>query len=105
MSCVTYYEEDDHRSIEATAPTGDSNIDLILQDEDETDLNVDSFREEYGNVDNHLRIETDSSRTQKSPFRQAIAAVDLLWTDNKMKYLSFINITVRLYAILLSHIH
>jgi hypothetical protein len=90
MSCVTYYNEDitDSNIDESTIEeTDDDNVeDLILEDE-----------EEYGPVDNHLRVETNNTRSQtKSPFRQAIAAVDLLIHDNKMKYLSFINITVSL---------
>jgi hypothetical protein len=92
MNCVTYYHEDSnriHRTRNTIVPTEDVD-DLIL--EDESDLDSETFRDEE--VDNHLRIETDSLSSQKTPFRQAIAAIDLLIHDNKMKYLSFINITV-----------
>lgn len=98
MNYVTYYEEENPTNDADTTNLGETdeetNIeDLILRDEDETDTNEETYRDEQGHIGNSLYIE-NSSRAQKSPFRQAVAAVDLLIHDSKMKYLSFINITV-----------
>ena len=99
MNCVTYYYEEENSSNNAdTTNLGETNEesnleDLIFRDEDDADTNEDTHRNEHDHIDNSLYIE-NSPRTQKSPFRQAVAAVDLLVHDSKMKYLSFINITV-----------
>ena len=96
MNCVTYHDEETPRSAierSATVPTDDNIEDLILQDGDEIDTNGENFESE-GTPSNHLQLETDGPSARKSPFRQAVAAVDLLIHDNKMKYLWFINITV-----------
>lgn len=99
MNCVTYYYEEENSSNDAdTTNLGETNEesnieDLVLRDEDDADTNEDTHRNEHDHIDNSLYIE-NSPRTQKSPFRQAVAAVDLLVHDPKMKYLSFINITV-----------
>jgi len=96
MTCVTYYDEDNNINESAIEEIGDSNIeDLTLHDEDEVN---DSFRDQGGNVQNHLHVETNSSKSQKSSIRQAVAAVDLLVHNNKMKYLSFINTSVSVLA-------
>lgn len=94
MNCINYYVEESSRSESErnTVPTDDNVDDLILQDEDEIDTNDQAFHDEQ--VAHHFRIKEAIPSSQKSPFRQAVAAVDLLIHDNKMKYLSFINITV-----------
>lgn len=100
MSCVTYYDEEGSRS---STVLGDGSIyehapdneeDLIPEDDHVIDSSSSTFANEYEPVNNHFHVEASNSRSQKSPFRQAIAAVDLLIHDNKMKYLTFINVTV-----------
>ena len=98
MNWVTYHGEDSSRQMaQSTAIPSeeDSNTNMedpMFENADENDVDTDTFRVDEHH-DNQLEIETIPI-SPKSPLRQAVAAVDLLIHDNKMKYLSFINTTV-----------
>eukprot|EP00804_Cyclotella_cryptica_P023637 CCRYP_011966-RA/>CCRYP_011966-RA protein AED:0.22 eAED:0.22 QI:1553/1/1/1/0.25/0.2/5/1326/562 len=99
MRCITYYDEDGSgNNMISEEDSIDENVhdnveDLIPEHDHAIDSHSRTFENEYGPVNNPLNVAVVNSSSRKSPFRQAIAAVDLLIHDNKMKYLTFINVT------------
>jgi MFS family permease len=86
MLCVPTLPDDVELDVDAVTEIGNFQTDRSALLPDESNENYGAMTQQY--------IANRNAKTHTTtPFRQAVAAIDLLLQDEKMKYLSFLNIT------------